>query len=380
MGLFSRFFCRQAFFVEKLAALLAAMLIIIDLGAQEPIRLTHACAYDGETADPELYGFESATEADSIVTEILNAVSLEKNFTLLASNCANALATVNGGERYILYSTAFLEQFKSDAHTRWAAYSVLAHEIGHHLNNHNFAEADPGKRKKMELEADKFSGGVLRLLGAKLEDAQAGLENFAVETGSLTHPPKSARREAITVGWKKQNEKLAAAGNHAGESTDDGSRASAEHAVARKKYKFEEDPVTQLVGSWESFFVERDTMRKCKISFYWQGPDKKYAYYFRSFLLGDERFTIEEGDNQWELKNGILTETDNEGHLLTRYKLKWITDERFELTILEQVRPDRTFLEDIWIQWLSEDEYEPFVSDKPDPKRIGRKFVFNAIH
>jgi tetratricopeptide (TPR) repeat protein len=53
-----------------------------------------------------------------------------------------------------LYNTTFLENFKRDAQTKWAAYCVLAHEVGHHLNNHDFTETDVKKRKLLELAAE----------------------------------------------------------------------------------------------------------------------------------------------------------------------------------------------------------------------------------
>jgi hypothetical protein len=178
--------------------------------AQDPINVHFSCSYDGEETDRDFYQFDPSDEADRIVLEICNAVSLSKNFVIKSSNVKNALAATESGQRFILYSTAFLEKFKADARTRWAAYSVLAHEIGHHLNGHDFAERDPAKRKRMELEADKFSGGVLRLLNATLNDAQAGIETFGLEGESRTHPSGSARREAIASGWKKQDERLRA--------------------------------------------------------------------------------------------------------------------------------------------------------------------------
>ena len=192
----------------KLPFPLLVLFLAAVLPAQERIRLTHSCSYDGEENAKEYYTFGPSSEADRIVEEICNAVSLEKNFVLKSSNVRNAVATMAGGKRVILYNTLFLEQFKADAQTRWAAYSVLAHEIGHHLNGHNFDETDPRRRKQMELEADRFSGGALRLLDAPLNDAKSGIETFAAEDESATHPPGSARREAIASGWKIQDERL----------------------------------------------------------------------------------------------------------------------------------------------------------------------------
>jgi hypothetical protein len=175
--------------------------------AQEPLRIHNACSFAGRETEVTYYQFDASREADSIVGAILTAVSLEKNFVVKSSNCNNALATVENGRRYILYNTTFLEQFKRDARSRWAAYGVFAHEIGHHLQGHNFAETDAGRRKLMELEADKFAGGVLRLLGACLDDAQAGVSVYALAGESSTHPSGNARREAVASGWKKQDER-----------------------------------------------------------------------------------------------------------------------------------------------------------------------------
>ena len=184
--------------------------ICFSLAAQEPITIHHGCNFEGDENESEYYAFEPSSEADKIVKRILDAAgSLSyKSFILKESNVKNALATTEGKDRYILYSTAFLEKFKGDAKTRWAAYTVLAHEIGHHLNNHDFSEKDPKKRKSMELEADKFAGAVCRTLGATLQEALAGMESMDLDGESNTHPAKSARTAAIANGWKKQDEIL----------------------------------------------------------------------------------------------------------------------------------------------------------------------------
>ena len=137
------------------------------LPAQEVIRIRDFCAYRNETILSEYYQWAPGTEADQIVSDICRAVSLQKNFIVKASNVENAMALMDAdGHRMILYSTLFLEKFKADTRTRWAAYSVLAHEIGHHLNHHRFDESDPARRRILELQADEFSGGALRLLGS----------------------------------------------------------------------------------------------------------------------------------------------------------------------------------------------------------------------
>ena len=174
--------------------------------AQSLITVKHSCSFDGEELDQDFYTFDASNEADKIVAEIVASVSLQKNFIVKSSDCKNALATTDGGKRYILYNTSFLEQFKKDARTKWAAYCVMAHEIGHHLNGHDFQVTDKRKRKSMELEADIFAGGVLYSLGASLSDAKAGIDLLQANGESNTHPPARARAEAIASGWKKKEE------------------------------------------------------------------------------------------------------------------------------------------------------------------------------
>ena len=82
----------------------------------------------------------------------------------------------------------------------------MAHEIGHHLNNHDFEVDDTKKRKIMELQADKFAGGVLFILGASLDEAKAGIDLLQSKGESATHPPAKARAEAIANGWKNSQE------------------------------------------------------------------------------------------------------------------------------------------------------------------------------
>ena len=177
------------------------------------LRIKNSCSFDDIEPSSDAYLYDPSDEADRIVAEIVDALGLTKNFVVKASGVRNAVATEAGGRRYILYSTTFLEKFKGDERTRWAAYSVLAHEIGHHLNNDNFGETDMRRRKVCELEADRFSGSVLRMLGANLYEAQGGIESLEKEDETTTHPPKIARREAVATGWKKRDEFLRARGD-----------------------------------------------------------------------------------------------------------------------------------------------------------------------
>lgn len=225
------------------------------LFAQEAISIKHGCNFAEEESETEYYAFEPSDEASNIVRSILQAAGgLNFNsFILKESNVKNAVATVENGKRFILYNTVFLEQFKGDAKTKWAAYTVLAHEIGHHLNNHNFGEKDPKKRKSMELEADKFAGGVCRTLGATLSETTAGIESMNLPGETATHPVKGARVAAVANGWQKQNDLLRSTGGN------NASPASTPEKQTEPVVEKPLDPRAKFLGTFEGKVNVKDS-------------------------------------------------------------------------------------------------------------------------
>lgn len=209
--------------------------------AQELMPLSAGCNYAAANPAKELYTYDASAEALQIVERIMRVNVLPQNFVVRAADCANAVATTADGQRYILYSTAFLENFKKEANTQWAAYSVLAHEVGHHLSNHDLTETDPRIRKRYELEADRFSGGMLYRMGATLEEAQAGINTFSLEGESSTHPGKRARLEAVAVGWKQAAELAADA-----EMSTGAAAADSEEKKLFKQSQAETDPLKAI--------------------------------------------------------------------------------------------------------------------------------------
>ena len=131
------------------------------------------CNYAGESSPPSSFadavrnGFSETASASPIVKEILDAAGLAPNFIVQPANVPNAAASARSGQRYIEYNPSFLSQLRSGAQTNWAVYSVLAHEIGHHLQGHTIQAG--GSRPAIELEADEYSGFVLARLGARLD-------------------------------------------------------------------------------------------------------------------------------------------------------------------------------------------------------------------
>lgn len=161
-----------------------------------------------------VYSFGSVAEAAAAVDRILKVVGLTRNFVIEASDDVdNAESGIDGNNRrYIYYNPAFMERIKNKARTDWAALAILAHEIGHHLLGHR--TEDGGKtpqeeeevRHRQELEADKYSGFILRYLGASVREAQSAVEAYGDDNdGSATHPPMRARLDAVRDGWDEAN-------------------------------------------------------------------------------------------------------------------------------------------------------------------------------
>ncbi len=167
--------------------------------AQERLVIEEACSYYGDTISGEVYGFGSDQEAEQAIARIMKFTGLPQNFTIKAANVPNAAAVIRAAKRLILYNQTFMERVRQTTNTDWAAISILAHEIGHHLSGHTLEAG--GSRPETELQADRFSGYVLFKMGATLEQAQTAMETMTGEGGSATHPPKSARLAAIANGW-----------------------------------------------------------------------------------------------------------------------------------------------------------------------------------
>jgi len=152
-------------------------------------------------------GFVNVSEGRQIAQEVMDIVGLKPNFEVREANIPNAAAVVYAGKRYVLYNPNFIRQLERTTGTKWAGISVLAHEIGNHLQGHTITAS--GSSPAIELEADEFSGFVLRKMGASLTEAQAAMKTIAIERGSRTHPGQSDRLTSIAKGWGHADDQLA---------------------------------------------------------------------------------------------------------------------------------------------------------------------------
>jgi len=186
----------------RICFVVAALSFVLNASAQKTFgseKYTAMCNYYGESTAATITMNAANPTAEKVVQDIMSVIGLRANFELRSANVPTAAAVVKKGKRYILYNPQFMNNIISATGNNWAAVSILAHEIGHHLSGHTL-DAESSK-PATELEADEFSGFVLQKMGASLTDAQAAMAAIASVKGSHTHPPKSNRLTAIAAGW-----------------------------------------------------------------------------------------------------------------------------------------------------------------------------------
>lgn len=153
-----------------------------------------------------------------LVEAILKKVSIrERNFEIFhCKNMRNCMVTRNEQHAPILlYNDVFLGRVKSslgfsegdliplseDNEDYWTILSVMAHEVGHIVQNH-FILTDES-RPDYEAQADYFMGSVMAKMGASLTQAQSGLKKYVHESKKGgTHPPKEQRLVECQKGWE----------------------------------------------------------------------------------------------------------------------------------------------------------------------------------
>jgi formylglycine-generating enzyme required for sulfatase activity len=147
--------------------------------------------------------FQSDGEARAEFERILSAIGLtwitDRVALRASAETPNAEAGIGkNGERFIFYNALFMRKLRQRTADDWSPVSILAHEVGHHLAFHT--ETD-GRWHEFELEADYFSGFVMRRLGATLDQANAAMRAISPKQASQTHPGLDQRLQAITIGW-----------------------------------------------------------------------------------------------------------------------------------------------------------------------------------
>lgn len=185
---------------------LPAVLFFCHITCSLPAQNICSQQFSNFTVQGNAGGITSA-DAAAIVADILDVMGLKGNFEIKAADIPNAAAVVYNGKRYVLYNPVFISKLNDATGNDWASVSVLAHEIGHHLNGHTLSG---GSQPERELEADEFSGYIMQRLGASVEEAATAMKLAADVKGTATHPGRTDRITAIEQGWNRASDQLAA--------------------------------------------------------------------------------------------------------------------------------------------------------------------------
>ena len=138
---------------------------------------------------------------EKMLSDIVGVSGLSASFVIKQGDVENMQASISKKKRIILYNPEFVKWLYKATHDKWAAVTLLAHEVGHHLNGHTIRHG--GSRPRVELEADEFAGFILYKLGASLPQAQEVMKYIATKEGSSTHPSRRERMDAIERGWQR---------------------------------------------------------------------------------------------------------------------------------------------------------------------------------
>ncbi|SEW49966.1 hypothetical protein [Chitinophaga arvensicola] len=126
-----------------------------------------------------------------------------------------AVMTRGDSTRYILYNRSYLDKLVAK-NTDWVAFAIFAHEVGHHFLGHSMRSQSLtyAISRQRELEADFFSGYIIKKLKGTLQNAESGIMAVnnhptpELEAG-CTHPTKAKRLIAIEKGYNFVNQPAA---------------------------------------------------------------------------------------------------------------------------------------------------------------------------
>lgn len=262
------------------------------IGFAQETGFQHVCAHHNEQGVEDHFEiqtftlkFSSQSEAQEVLNDILSHVGLRANYIIEPASVPNAAAVIRDQQRYILYNQRFIQSVKNDTRTNWSAVSILAHEIGHHLNGHTVQSG--GNWHKMELESDEFSGFILRKMGASLTDAQAAMNLLASANGSMTHPGKSDRLLAIERGWNQADDMM---GGQEEVSVGPETRQKPKKERPRKeKHERQKEKEREKDAAEEVVTISHPSFAKLKVSLT-KNPNSRY------YITKSNNFIVMKGD------------------------------------------------------------------------------------
>lgn len=135
-----------------------------------------------------------------VVEKIEQQIGFKVGITVYISKQEdNCFATIGeNGKRILIADHLFLNRVNKVSGTQWAAISIIAHEIGHHIAGFN---RHPSQLDS-ELDADYWSGYVLQKLGASEAASIKCIMRYGTDHDTDSHPNKNRRSATIRLGYR----------------------------------------------------------------------------------------------------------------------------------------------------------------------------------
>lgn len=166
----------------------------------------------------------------TVVEDIVQVAGLEPNFEVQPNTQRrNASAVIKGDERFLEYDPYWFKEMLNTSDGIWMLYGIMAHEIGHHLQGHTVLGR--GSFPAIELEADAYAGFVIAGLGGSLNQAKTFWKTLPPGPGSLTHPGRDDRLDAIHDGWHRWHKNLERLRNTTGLSLPQTNESNTDHII-----------------------------------------------------------------------------------------------------------------------------------------------------
>lgn len=284
------------------------LLLFAHIGQAQDLELDteHTAVYFGEKWPSELYFFNDQDSAEYWKGEILRRTGYKQNFILKATNGPSVAAALHKGTRYIFYSQSFWGK-----QPQIVQVAMLAHCIGHQVNEHRFL---PSLAEEEAIVADEFAGYALQLLGAVEVDV-AAIPGLLTPAAGLAD---SVRRAALLRGFRKA----------------EASQRNAEHAAYYEKH------INEVITNIPTFKFPPDKasaeakldrhFTRCKTLYDADALLRKAldanSYYSRKYFCVPGGFALVTRMEQFEERTGASKRED------LRWKTKPVRDEEFSVT------------------------------------------------
>ncbi len=167
------------------------------------IRVHSYCSYNSSTLNSEILLNPASPNYDTIFKEIykkaLGVSSTDIQFGETEDSGAYSDIDTVTKTRLIYYHKGFLDYVIKTSHSKFSIRSILAHEMGHLLLWHSLRQTDD--RHIFELEADLYSGILLRRMKSTLDESLFAMDIIGNKKATDTHPEKFRRMLEIGKGW-----------------------------------------------------------------------------------------------------------------------------------------------------------------------------------